>query len=80
MLLQCPDETRVVAAAEKLAREAPTRPITPGRILRELGVKAQCAVCFSLIRTIVASAGLMFTCPEPLATDAEERISAEAAE
>ena len=69
----------VVAAAEKLARETPARPITPGRILRELGVKAQCAVCFSLIRTTVASAGVMVTCPEPIATDAEGD-SAEAAE
>jgi bacterioferritin-associated ferredoxin len=72
-------KARVVAAAEKLSREAPTRPITPGRILRELGVKAQCAVCFSLIRTTVASAGVMVTCPEPIATDAEGD-SAEAAE
>jgi bacterioferritin-associated ferredoxin len=72
-------KARVVAAAEKLAREAPARPITPGRILREIGVKAQCAVCFSLIRTTVASAGVMVTCPEPIATDAEGD-SAEAAE
>jgi bacterioferritin-associated ferredoxin len=72
-------ETRVVAAAEKLAREAPSKPITPGRILRELGVKAQCAICFSLIRSTVASAGVMVTCPEPIATVAEEN-SADAAE
>lgn len=72
-------KARVIAAAEKLAREAPGKPITPGRILRELGVKAQCAVCFSLIRTIVASAGVMITCPEPLATSAAEN-SADAAE
>lgn len=76
-------KARVVAAAEKLAREAPGKPITPGRVLRELGVKGQCAVCFSLIRTIVAGAGVMITCPEPLATVAEEESaenSAEAAE
>ncbi len=69
----------MIAAAEKLAREAPARPITPGRILRELGVKAQCAICFGLIRTMVASAGVMITCPEPLATSAAED-SADAAE
>jgi bacterioferritin-associated ferredoxin len=71
-------KARVVAAAEKLSREAPTRPITPGRILRELGVKGQCAVCFSLIRTIVAEAGVMVTCPEPLAASAEEDETAAA--
>ena len=71
-------KTRVITAAEKLVREAPTRAVTPGRILKELGVKAQCAICFSLIRTIVAGAGVMVTCPEPIATDAEEQESAAA--
>ena len=68
----------VVAAAEALIRENPTRAVTPGRILRELGVKAQCAVCFGLIRRIVAEAGVLVTCPEPLATEAEEDQSAAA--
>ena len=72
-------KARVVEAAEKLARETPGKPITPARILRELRVKGQCVVCFSLIRTIVAGAGVMVTCPEPLATVAEEN-EAEAAE
>ncbi len=72
-------KTRVIAAAETLGRDNPGRAVTPGRILKELGVKAQCAVCFSLIRTIVASAGVMITCPEPIATDAEDD-TADAAE
>ena len=71
-------KTRVVAAAERLCNENPARAVTPGRILREIGVKAQCAVCFSLIRTIVAEAGVMITCPEPLATNAEEEEAAAA--
>jgi bacterioferritin-associated ferredoxin len=69
---------QVVAAAEKLFNENPARAVTPGRILRDLGVKAQCAVCFSLIRTIVAEAGVMVTCPEPLAASAEEDEAAAA--
>jgi bacterioferritin-associated ferredoxin len=69
---------RVVAAAEKLFDESPARAVTPGRILRELGVRAQCAVCFSLIRAIVAEAGVMVTCPEPLAASAEENEAAAA--
>jgi bacterioferritin-associated ferredoxin len=71
-------KARVVAAAEKLFSENPARAVTPGRILRDLGVKAQCAVCFSLIRTIVAEAGVMVTCPEPLAASAEEDEAAAA--
>jgi bacterioferritin-associated ferredoxin len=62
----------------KLFDENPARAVTPGRILRDLGVKAQCAVCFSLIRTIVAEAGVMVTCPEPLAASAEENEAAAA--
>jgi len=63
---------RVVTAAETLIRRDPSRAVTPGRILKELGVKAQCAVCFSLIRTIVADAGVLVTCPEPLASEAQD--------
>jgi bacterioferritin-associated ferredoxin len=69
---------RVIAAAERLFMENPGRAVTPGRILRELGVKAQCAICFSLIRTMVAEAGIMITCPEPIATGAEEDEAAAA--
>ena len=65
-------KARVVAAAQSLIRRNPTRAVTPGRILKELGVKAQCAICFSLIRTIVAEAGIMVTCPEPLASEAQD--------
>ena len=68
-------KARVIDAAETLVRENPGRAVTPGRILRILGVKGQCTVCFSLIRGIVAEAGVMVTCPEPLATVAEEENS-----
>jgi bacterioferritin-associated ferredoxin len=64
-------KVRAIAAAETLYRRDPTRAVTPGRILKELGVKAQCAVCFSLIRSLVAEAGVMVTCPEPLASEAQ---------
>lgn len=67
---------RVVAAAEALVRKDPTRAVTPGRILKELGVKAQCAICFGLIRRLVAEAGVAVTCPEPLASEAEDEETA----
>lgn len=62
---------RIRAAAEALAAEDPFRPITPGRLFRALGARPNCGTCFSTIRTIVAEAGLAFTCPEPLASVAE---------
>lgn len=71
-------KARVVAAAGTLMRRDSTRAVTPGRILKELGVKAQCAVCFGLIRTMVAEAGVMVTCPEPLATEAQDDETAAA--
>ncbi len=64
-------KARIRATAEALAAEDPLRPITPGRLFRSLGARPQCGTCFSVIRTIVADAGLTFTCPEPLATEAE---------
>lgn len=72
-------KARVVAAAEALIRRDSTRAVTPGRILKELGVRPQCVVCFSLIRKIVAEAGVMVTCPEPLASEAQgdEKAAAE---
>jgi bacterioferritin-associated ferredoxin len=63
--------TRIQETAETLAAEDPFRPITPGRLFRALGARPNCGTCFSLIRTIVADAGLTFTCPEPLASVAE---------
>ena len=62
---------RIQATAEALAAEDPFRPITPGRLFRALGARPNCGTCFSLIRNIVADAGLTFTCPEPLASVAE---------
>jgi bacterioferritin-associated ferredoxin len=64
----------ILAAAERLARAEPDRPLTPGRIFRALGARPQCGTCFSLIRQAIADAGLKFTCPEPLATDAEDAV------
>jgi bacterioferritin-associated ferredoxin len=37
-----------------------------------LAARPQCGTCFATIRTIVAQTGLAFTCPEPLASEAEK--------
>ena len=71
---------RILAAAETLAAEDPMRPITPGRLFRALGARPNCGTCFSTIRTIIADAGLTFTCPEPLASVAEAVEDAESDE
>jgi bacterioferritin-associated ferredoxin len=64
-------EARIAAAAQVLAAEDPTRPITPGRLFKALGARPQCGTCFAVVRVLVAEAGLAFTCPEPLASQAE---------
>lgn len=69
-------KARIAAAAEALARESPGRPVTPGRCFRALGVRPQCGTCFALVRRIIADAGIAFTCPEPLATVADDNLSA----
>jgi bacterioferritin-associated ferredoxin len=69
-------KARIAAAADALARENPDRPVTPGRCFRALGVRPQCGTCFALVRRIVADAGITFTCPEPLATVADDNLSA----
>ena len=66
----------IAAAADALARETPDRPVTPGRCFRALGARPQCGTCFTLVRRIVADAGITFTCPEPLATVADDDLSA----
>ncbi len=64
-------KAQVLAAAETLQREQPGRPLTPARIYRALQVRAQCTVCFVLVRRIVMESGLDVTCPEPLGSGAE---------
>ena len=71
-------KARVLAAAQALAREQPQRPVTAGRVFRALGAKPQCGSCYGPIRTIIAEAGLAFTCPEPLASEAEDRPASNA--
>ena len=66
-------KARILAAAEGLAREQPYRPVTAGRVFRALGAKPQCGICYQPIRAIIAAAGLAFTCPEPLAGEAEDQ-------
>jgi bacterioferritin-associated ferredoxin len=75
-------KTRVIAAAEALSRKDPLRPITPGRLFRSLDARPQCGTCFAHIRRIVAREGMVFTCPEPLATvaGADSRLAALAME
>jgi len=63
---------RIVAAAEVLAAADPGRPVTPARIFKMLGGRPQCGTCFGIVRQIVADAGIAVTCPEPLASGAEE--------
>jgi bacterioferritin-associated ferredoxin len=64
-------KARIVETATTLAAENPGRPITPGRLFKALGARPQCGTCFATIRMIVAEAGIAFTCPEPLASEAE---------
>ena len=65
-------KSRILAVAAELAVADPRRPLTPGRLFRAMDARPQCGTCFSLVRSIIASAGIAFTCPEPLASRAEE--------
>lgn len=65
-------KTLILETAERLARETPGRPLTPARVYRALGVKAQCTVCFVLVRKLLAESGAIVTCPEPLGSSSEE--------
>lgn len=71
-------KSRVLAAAGELARERPYRPVTAGRVFRALGARPQCGICYGPIRAIIAKAGLAFTCPEPLVSEAEDQPAADA--
>ncbi len=64
-------QERILAAARELAAADPLQPISPGRLFKALGTRPQCGTCFTPIRAIVAGAGFIFTCPEPLASSAE---------
>lgn len=65
-------KARILETAERLARETPGRPLTPARVYRALGMKAQCTVCFILVRKLLAESGAIVTCPEPLGSSSEE--------
>lgn len=65
-------KARILEAAEALAKASPDRPVTAGRLFRALGARPQCGTCFVSVRRIVADAGIAFTCPEPLASGAED--------
>ncbi len=58
---------RLLDAAATLSAADPSRPVTAGRVLREIGVRPRCGTCLTLIRDIFRNAGFMITCPEPLA-------------
>jgi bacterioferritin-associated ferredoxin len=62
----------VMTAAEAMARAEPGRPVTAGRIFRALGTRPQCGTCLPVIRRLAAEAGAVVSCPEPLATVAED--------
>jgi bacterioferritin-associated ferredoxin len=70
-------KARILAAAAELAADDPFRPITPGRIFRHVGYRPSCGTCFATVRSIIAEAGLAFTCPEPLASVAEQAEDAD---
>ena len=61
-----------MAAAEAMARAEPGRPVTAGRVFRALGTRPDCGTCLPLIRRLAAEAGALVSCPEPLATVAED--------
>lgn len=69
-------KARIAEAAEALSDADRDRPVTPGRVFRALGARPQCGNCFPLIRRIFADAGVAFTCPEPLASVAENAADA----
>ncbi len=58
-------------AAEKLAADDPTRPLTPGRLFQSIGKRPNCGTCARTVRQIIADGGHSFTCPEPLASVAD---------
>lgn len=58
--------------AERLQDSDPTRPVTPLRLFRELGVRPKCGSCLGLLRRTLQDWGFPATCPEPLATIAED--------
>lgn len=62
---------RIVEVAKELAESEPDRAVTPARIFKKLGGRPQCGTCFQMIRQDVAAAGILVTCPEPLASVAE---------
>jgi len=64
----------ILDVAERLTLEQPGRPLTPARIYRALGTKAQCTLCFALVRKLIAESGLMVTCPEPLGSVADDEL------
>ncbi len=63
---------RILETAASLALARPGRPVTPAQVFRALGLKPQCVICFPPIRALLAEAGYLVTCPDPLATAAEE--------
>jgi bacterioferritin-associated ferredoxin len=62
----------ILETAARLALETPGRPLTPARVYRALGMKAQCTICFALVRKLLAESGAIITCPEPLGSGAED--------
>lgn len=63
------------AAATRLQDDDPARPITPGRVFLALGARPQCGSCVELVRRMLRDWGFPPTCPEPLASIADETDS-----
>lgn len=71
---------RLLETARLVQAADPTLPVTPGRVLRQMGVRPRCGTCLSLIRDLLRDAGFPITCPEPLAEIADQLDGAELVE
>jgi len=63
---------QIEAAAERLVLTAPDRPVTAGRAFRACGMRPQCGGCVELIRQLVRDMGIPVTCPEAVASIADD--------
>jgi bacterioferritin-associated ferredoxin len=60
-------------AAEALRSADPSRPVTAGRLFLALGARPQCGSCIELVRKSLREWGFPLTCPEPLASIADQQ-------
>ncbi len=68
--------TSLRAAAQALQDADPSRPVTPGRVFHAVGARPQCGSCIELVRKSLQEWGFPLTCPEPLASIANDQEDA----